>query len=227
MLPALIIAASLRFAEPSLAVLEAQVPSSSRAAVEAGFRAWRRAVAEGSTTRPEVLTVIDYSRPSTEPRLFVFDLASNRLLFHERVAHGRGSGENATERFSNADGSRMSSLGVFRALDAYRGAHGPSLRLEGLEPGFNDHARERAIVLHGADYVSDVVVAALGRLGRSWGCPAVRPGIAKDLIETIRGGSLLVAYFPDASWLGRSAFLATRAGHATESRPPEGSSPAR
>jgi hypothetical protein len=223
MLPALIIAASVRLGAPALAALEAQVPSASRAAVEAGLRAWRHALADGAAPRPEVLTVIDYSRPSTEPRLFVFDLGSNRLLFHERVAHGRESGGNATERFSNSSGSRMSSLGVFRALDAYRGAHGISLRLEGLEPGFNDRALERAIVVHGADYVSDAIVAAQGRLGRSWGCPAVRPGVAKKLIETIRGGSLLVAYYPDADWLGRSAFLASERGATTAkpARPPQ------
>jgi hypothetical protein len=111
----------------------------------------------------------------------------------------------------------MSSLGIFRALDEYRGSHGPSLRLEGLEPGFNDHARERAIVMHGADYVSDGIIASQGRLGRSWGCPAVRPEVARKLIETIRDGSLIVAYYPDARWLGASAFLAPDAGRATVS----------
>ncbi|HEX4440078.1 MAG TPA: murein L,D-transpeptidase catalytic domain family protein [Thermoanaerobaculia bacterium] len=227
MLVPLILAGLLRGADPSAAALEAQVPSASRPAVEAGLRAWRHAAAAGPTPRPDVLTVIDYSRPSTEPRLFVFDLASNRLLFRERVAHGRESGGNATQRFSNASGSRMSSLGVFRALDEYPGTHGPSLRLEGLEPGFNDHARERAIVLHGADYVSDALVASQGRLGRSWGCPAVRPAVAKRLIETIRGGSLLVAYYPDAGWLRRSAFLARETGPAKESSTAEGPSPAR
>jgi hypothetical protein len=222
---ALILAASFRLTAPSLAALEAQVPATSHPALEAAFRAWRHAVAAAATSRPDVLSVIDYSRPSTEPRLFVFDLASNRLLFRERVAHGRGSGQNETERFSNAAGSRMSSLGVYRAVDTYRGTHGVSLHLEGLEPGFNDRARERAIVVHGADYVSDAVVAAQGRLGRSWGCPAVRPAVAKALIETIRDGSLLVAYYPDAKWLGRSAFLATAT--TTDAKPPEDPSPAR
>ena len=215
MISPLILSGLLRLSDPSVAALEAQVPSASRPAVEAGLRAWRHAVFAGTTTRPDVLTVIDYSRPSTEPRLFVFDLAANRVLFQERVAHGRGSGENITERFSNAGNSHMSSLGVFRALDAYLGSHGPSLRLEGLEPGFNDHALDRAIVVHGAEYVSDALIAAQGRLGRSWGCPAVRPAVAKKLIDTIRGGSLLVAYYPDAGWLGRSAFLADAAPAAT------------
>jgi hypothetical protein len=154
-----------------------------------------------------VLTVIDYSRPSIEPRLFVIDVPANRVRFRELVAHGKGSGGLAAERFSNDSGSHMSSLGVFRSAGTYLGEHGLSLQLEGLEPGFNDHARERAIVVHAARYVGADSIASLGRLGRSWGCPAVRPAVAKELIESIRGGSLIVAYYPDAAWLARSAFL--------------------
>ncbi len=194
-------------AGPSRAALEAQVPRASHAALDAGLTAWSHAVRAGTVDRPEILTVIDYSRPSTEPRLFVIDLASNRVVFSELVAHGRGSGENAAERFSNADGSHMSSLGVFRASGTYNGQHGLSLRLEGLEPGFNDRARERAIVMHAAGYVSTAMIASQGRLGRSWGCPAVRPAIATKLIDAIKDGSLVVAYYPDADWLARSAFL--------------------
>src|SRR5262245_19008161 len=196
LLTLLMILRGLSVPAPSLSALEAQVPQASRAALVAGIQAWRHAVGSGAVARADVLTVIDYSRPSTEPRLFVIDVPSDRVLFRERVAHGRGSGENATERFSNLSGSRMTSLGVFRAGDAYRGAHGLTLRLEGLEPGFNDRARERAIVLHGASYVSEAMSASQGRLGRSWGCPAVRPEIVPALIGSIRDGSLLVAYFP-------------------------------
>ncbi len=192
---------------PSRAALEAQVPRASHAALDAALAAWRHAVRAGAVERPEILTVIDYSRPSTEPRLFVIDLASNRVAFSELVAHGRGSGENVAERFSNLDGSHMSSLGVFLAGGTYDGQHGLSLRLDGLEPGFNDRARERAIVMHAAGYVSTAMIASQGRLGRSWGCPAVRPAIAKKLIDAIKDGSLVVAYYPDADWLARSAFL--------------------
>ena len=194
---------------PSETSLRAQIPRASHAALAAGLQAWRRAVAAaaGAAVRSDVLTVIDYTRPSNEPRLFVIDVRGSRVRFAELVAHGRDSGGNAAERFSNDEGSHMSSLGVFRAADAYRGEHGLSLRLDGLEPGFNDHARDRAIVIHGARYVSAEAVAALGRLGRSWGCPAVRPSFAKRLIDTIKGGSLIVAYYPDADWLARSAFL--------------------
>ena len=194
-------------APAELSTLEGQVPAASRPALAAGFAAWRQAVASGAVTRSDVFTVIDYSRPSTEPRLFVIDMTARKVAFAERVAHGRGSGDNVTERFSNASGSRMTSLGVFRAADAYLGQHGISLHLDGLEPGFNDHARERTIVMHGAAYVSDTIVAAQGRLGRSWGCPAVRPAVVKRLIETIKEGSLVLAYYPDADWLARSRFL--------------------
>lgn len=193
---------------PSESSLRAQIPRASHAALAASLEAWRRAVAAGAALRSDVLTFIDYTRPSTEPRLFVIDVPHSRVRFTELVAHGRDSGDNAASRFSNAEGSHMSSLGVFRAADAYRGEHGLSLHLDGLEPGFNDHARDRAIVIHGARYVSADVAGTLGRLGRSWGCPAVRESVAKPLIDTIRDGSLIVAYYPDAAWLARSTFLA-------------------
>jgi hypothetical protein len=211
LLTAIALSSVLGLTAPELPSLEPQVPASSRAALEAGLIAWRQAVASGAVTRADVFTVIDYSRPSTEPRLFVIDVPGRKVAFTELVAHGRGSGENATERFSNASGSRMTSLGAFRAADVYEGQHGLSLRLDGLEPGFNDRARERAIVVHGAAYVSAEMIAAQGRLGRSWGCPAVRPSVAKKLIETIQDGSLVLAYYPDADWLSRSRFLSARA----------------
>jgi len=208
MLTVLLVSAALRALPAPLPVsLGARVPESSHAALAAGLAAWQNAVRSGAVRRTDVLTVIDYSRPSTEPRLFVLDIAAGRVRYAERVAHGRGSGENATERFSNRDGSHMTSLGVFRAGESYLGGHGVSLRLDGLEPGFNDRARERAIVLHGAGYVNAGVIASRGRLGRSWGCPAVRLEIARELIDTIKDGSLVVAYYPSADWLARSAFL--------------------
>jgi len=155
----------------------------------------------------ELLTVIDYSKASTEPRLWVLDLVHERVLFEERVAHGRGSGDNYATRFSNDDGSHQTSLGLFKTADTYVGNNGYSLRLDGLESGVNDRARERALVFHAAAYVSDASVQALGRLGRSWGCPALRPAIARTLIDTIKNGSLVFAYYPDQSWLKSSRFL--------------------
>ena len=206
-------------APAELSTLETQIPAGSRAALQAGLAAWHEAVASGAVSRSDVFTVIDYSRPSTEPRLFVIDVPARKVTFTELVAHGRGSGENATERFSNVTGSRMTSLGAFRASDVYEGQHGISLHLDGLEPGFNDRARERTIVMHGAAYVSGATIASRGRLGRSWGCPAVRPAIAKTLIETIKDGSLVFAYYPDADWLARSRFLKARVASAQPADP--------
>jgi len=157
-------------------------------------------------TNRRLLTLIDYSRPSTSPRLWVIDLDTERVLFEELVAHGRGSGGNLTDHFSNEPGSLASSLGLFLTGDTYVGSNGYSLRLQGLEPGVNDRALERAIVMHGASYVR-AGMERLGRLGRSWGCPAVRPAVARQLIDTIKGGSLLLAYYPDAQWLAQSPFL--------------------
>jgi hypothetical protein len=164
------------------------------------------AVARGEAD-PRTLTVIDFSRPSTENRLWVYDLRTHQVLFHEHVAHGRGSGENLATAFSNVPESNQSSLGLFRTAEAYIGKHGLSLRLDGLERGINDRARERAIVIHGADYVNAATARSQGRLGRSLGCPAVRPEIAAPLIAAVKGGGLLFAYYPAPSWLDSSAYL--------------------
>ena len=158
----------------------------------------------GGGGEPRRLAIIDYSRPSAQQRLWVFDLQSFKLLLIERVAHGRDSGENTTTRFSNLPGSHQSSLGLFRTSDTYTGHNGYSLRLDGLEPGFNDRARERAIVIHGASYVSDKTINVRGGVGRSWGCPAVRLEIARPLIDAIKDGQYLFAYYPDTQWLQHS-----------------------
>lgn len=156
---------------------------------------------------PPTLTVIDFSLPSTAKRMWVFDLASHDLRFEEHVAHGQGTGDDLARAFSNTDGSHQSSLGVFRTAETYVGKHGRSLRLDGLEPGFNDRARQRAIVIHGADYVSETFIASHGRLGRSWGCPAVRTDVIDPLIDTIAGGGLVFAWYPEDEWLDASAYL--------------------
>ena len=153
------------------------------------------------------LAVIDYSLPSTKPRLWVFDVVQGRLLFQELVAHGRNTGEQLAERFSNVEGSKMSSLGLFQAAETYYGSNGYSLRLRGLDPGFNDNALARAIVMHGAPYVSEALAERVGRIGRSWGCPAVRQEVARTVIDTLKGGALVFAYYPDRKWLKESPML--------------------
>jgi len=164
-------------------------------------------VTSGELATPPTLTLIDYSLPSTQPRLWVFDLRSGRMLFKELVAHGRNSGDNMATRFSDVMESRASSLGLFRTADTYVGQNGYSLRLDGLEPGFNSHARERAIVMHGAPYVDPAVAKANGRLGRSWGCPALREAVARRVIDTVRDGGVIFSYYPDPAWLKTSRFL--------------------
>ena len=164
-------------------------------------------VASGDLVAPPTLTVIDYSLPSARPRLWTFDLRSGRLLFKELVAHGRNSGVAVATRFSDEAGSRQSSLGLFRAADTYVGQNGYSLRLDGLEPGFNGRARERAIVMHGAKYVDASLASVNGRVGRSWGCPALREAIARRLIDTVRDGGVIFSYYPDPAWLANSKFL--------------------
>jgi hypothetical protein len=169
--------------------------------------AQRTAASKGLLPRPELLTVIDYSIPSTKPRLFTFDVKKRKLLFREHVAHGVNSGGNVPTAFSNREGSRQTSLGLFVTQETYVGANGYSLRLAGLERGVNHLARARAIVVHGAPYVNVAAAQKQGRLGRSWGCPAVRSAIARTFIDTIRGGSAIFAYYPDREWLASSKFL--------------------
>lgn len=177
-----------------------------RAVIDVALRAYRCGRAQGYFSRP-LVTVIDYSLPSTAKRLWVIDVERRRVLFNERVAHGANSGDAYAHAFSNRLGSRQSSLGVFRTHDTYEGRHGLALRLAGLEPGINDNAHARAIVMHGAPYLSAEHIARWGQAGRSWGCPAIPEGAHERVIERIRGGSAVVAYYPDEDWLRGSRFL--------------------
>ena len=166
---------------------------------EAGFpfEAFERAL-EGYNTvegrRRDVLTLIDFTKPSTERRMWVIDMAARKVLFNTWVAHGQGSGDNYATHFSNRNGSHQSSLGLYLTGETYIGGNGYSLLLDGLEAGINDHARERAIVVHGAAYANPSVIASAGRLGRSWGCPALPPDITRPIIDTIKEGSVLYIY---------------------------------
>jgi hypothetical protein len=176
------------------------------------------AIRAESVRNPSTLTVIDYSKPSTEKRLWVVDLTSREVLYEELVAHGQGSGGNLATTFSNTAESHQSSLGLFVTGEAYTGKNGYSLRLDGLDRGVNDGARARAIVIHGAPYVSDAFAKAQGRLGRSWGCPAVRDDVARPLIDLVKGGNLVFAYYPDQQWLRSSSYLGDCAAAAAATR---------
>lgn len=152
------------------------------------------------------VTIIDYGRASLEPRLWVVDLKTGAALVQEYVAHGRNSGENRTTSFSNAMNSHQSSLGLFVTAETYMGSNGYSLRMDGLVPGINDAARARAIVMHGAPYVNPDAGARQGRLGRSWGCPALRSAVAQGVIDLIKGGNFVFAWHPDKDWVGTSPY---------------------
>ncbi len=166
-----------------------------------------RAVDVVRPPRDTVVTVIDFTLPSTDKRLWIIDLANSRVLVKTFVAHGKNTGGNRAVRFSNEPGSLMSSPGFFLTDTTYQGKHGYSLVLRGLEPGLNDNAFERAIVIHGAWYVSEDFIRQYGRLGRSWGCPAVPEDMAGSVIDYIKGGSLLFVYTSDSSYWRRSVIV--------------------
>jgi len=147
-----------------------------------------------NTKNKNIITIIDFTLPSTEKRMVVLDLEKKQVLFHTIVSHGRNSGEKYATSFSNKHGSYQSSLGFYLTENTYFGANGYSLRLEGLEKGINDQAKPRAVVIHGADYCSEEVIKSTGRLGRSYGCPALPREINEAVIDTIKNGSLLYIY---------------------------------
>ncbi len=155
------------------------------------------------------LTVIDFSLPSSEKRMWIINVESGEILHYGYVSHGRNSGDLMAERFSNVNSSYMSSLGFYLTAETYHGKHGYSLRLDGLEKGFNDKARERAIVIHGADYAKEEFIQATGRLGRSLGCPALPHEEAKEVIDMIKENSLLFIYANDTQYLEKSPILNT------------------
>ena len=185
----------------------AEIGSLDRDVLDLALNAASCAVRTGAVKSPRTLTVIDYSRPSSRERLWVFDVKTGELLYEELVAHGQGTGADLATRFSNKDESHQTSLGLFVTDTTYVGKNGYSLRLDGLDKGYNDRARERAIVMHGAPYVNEAFVKANGRLGRSWGCPAVSDAVARELIDRVKGGSLVFAYYPDSNWLKTSKYL--------------------
>ena len=154
-----------------------------------------------------IMTIIDFSKPSTEKRLFVIDLKSGKLLHHSVVAHGKNTGGKFATTFSNKLNSHMSSLGFYITRKTYMGGNGYSLQLDGLEKGYNDKAMERSIVVHGADYADESNLAGRGYLGRSYGCPALPRKISKLVIDKIKEGNMVFAYYPDEKYLRNSSIL--------------------
>jgi len=193
--------------EKQIKIIQPQAKNIDKSVLRLSLTAYMNARKKG-LDKKGVLTVIDYSKPSSEKRLWVFDLNRGKTLFNTWVTHGKNTGDVKATSFSNKTGSLKSSLGVFVTDSSpYMGGNGYSLRLKGLEKGVNDNAYNRNVVIHGAAYVNADTIKKYGRIGRSWGCPAVDLKTAKPLINTIKENTLLVAYYPDRSWLSSSKFL--------------------
>lgn len=154
--------------------------------------------------KTNLITIIDFTKSANQKRLWTIDLCEQKVLFHELVAHGRNTGEEFASDFSNKEGSYQSSIGFYVTGEIYDGKHDQSLKLHGVEKGFNNNAFDRGIVIHGADYVSENFIQTNGRLGRSHGCPAVSLDINAELIKTLADGSCLLIYYPEKSYLKKS-----------------------
>lgn len=165
-------------------------------AFEQAIRGWEKLKKKGELSNHSVLSIADFSQPSTSKRLYIIDLENNKLLFHTYVAHGRNSGKGQAITYSNRAKSHMSSPGFYRTESTYYGSNGYSLKLSGLEKGINDNALRRAIVVHGANYVSESLIESQGYLGRSYGCPAIPNYLARPIINTIKDGSCLFIHAP-------------------------------
>lgn len=186
--------------------LSQKAPRLDKKVLKLALSAYAKAKAHGAVKKP-ILTVIDYSKPSSELRMWIFDLTKDNLLFNTHVAHGKNSGGRTPTHFSNQEASLATSLGTYVTKDTYIGSKGYSLNLQGLEKGFNDNAYTRRVVIHGAWYVKDDFIKDHGQAGRSWGCPAIAPELAKPIINTIKDGSVVFAYYPDQNYMAKSHYL--------------------
>lgn len=162
---------------------------------------------EGALNDKGLITIIDFAQPSTEKRFYTIDLINEKVIYHTYVAHGRNTGENMAERFSNRPHSNQSSLGFYVTGETYVGSKGYSLRLDGKEKAFNDKIRSRAVVMHAADYATEAWIKRYGRLGRSQGCPALPPHLSRKVIDTIKGRTAIFTYYPDKDYLNTSRYL--------------------
>lgn len=179
----------------------------SKKAFDLALKGYDHLVQKRLVHNKNILTVIDFSKPSSEKRLFVIDLKNNKVLFQSLVAHGRNSGLDYATSFSNQDDSHKSSLGFYVTLNTYSGECGYALKLKGCEKGFNDKAYERAIVIHGSEYVTEQFLHSNGFVGRSWGCPALPEKISKKVIDVIKNGTCLFLYHPTKKYLMNSPVL--------------------
>jgi L,D-transpeptidase catalytic domain len=171
------------------------------------LKGYNKLMDAGKIEKADILTIVDFSQPSANKRLYVIDMLKREVVFNTWVAHGKNSGREMATSFSNAPESYKSSLGFYVTSDTYTGGNGYSLRLNGLERGFNDNANNRAIVMHGADYVNSHYIQSQGWIGRSLGCPAVAPQLIRPIVEKIKNGSCLFIYSENSRYLNASPVL--------------------
>ena len=161
----------------------------------------------GALANEKIITIVDFSKPSSQKRMFIIDLENYKVLFNTYVAHGMQSGKEFANQFSNIPSSNKSSLGFYETLGTYMGGNGYSLKLQGMERGINDNANRRDIVIHGADYVDERLIHSQGYIGRSWGCPAVPRQLHKSIINKIKNGTCLFIFSPEKKYLASSKIL--------------------
>jgi hypothetical protein len=191
--------------DQTIPAITAKAPGLNPDVLKLALTAYNCAV-ESGYGKQKKLTIIDYSMPDSQKRMWVIDLNTDKVVFNSLVAHGQGSGGVTPTRFSDTPETHESSLGLFMTGDTYIGHDGYSLHLHGLEKGFNDQAYNRSVVMHGAWYVNEDAARG-GSIGRSWGCPAVPQKLAQPIVDTIKDGSLIFAYYPNSKWLKQSQFL--------------------
>lgn len=187
--------------------LQLNVLGLSQQAYDFAIRGMERLKATGKIVNDQLISIVDFTKSSSQKRLFIIDLQNRRLLFNTYVAHGQNSGTEFANRFSNSPESYQSSLGFYKTSDTYNGKNGYSMHLNGLERGINNNADERAIVMHGAPYVSEDFIRAQGYIGRSWGCPAVPEKLTKPIIDKIKNGTCLFIYSENKKYMKRSPIL--------------------
>lgn len=188
----------------SFADLNTNMPSET--AFTNGITGYEKLKEEGKITK-EILTIVDFALPSTEKRMWVMDMKTKKVLFHTYVSHGKNTGSNMATNFSNTPNSLQSSLGFFVTAETYYGRNGLSLFIDGMEEKYNSNARERYVVVHGADYAKPEFIKRLGRLGRSYGCPAVPTELSKEIIHTIKGESVLFIFHTNKDYLENSTYI--------------------
>ncbi len=172
-----------------------------------GMTGYLSLLRDGKLNNKGLLTIIDFTKSSNLKRFYTIDLINLVVKFHTYVSHGKNTGDVMAKSFSNTVHSNQSSLGFYVTAETYVGSKGYSLKLDGVEKGFNDKMRERAVVMHDAEYVSEYWIKKYGRLGRSQGCPALPKGVGKKVIDTIKGRTAIFAYYNDSSYLNASAYL--------------------